>query len=86
MKITDLEIRNIAKLARLELAVEEVSPLTKQLDDILNYIEKLNTVNTEGVEPTTHAIFISNAFPNSFLLYPFMVTGIWYMYFMGVHT
>ena len=62
MKITTEEVKNVAKLARLELAEEEVKPLTEQLDKILNYIEKLNKAETLGVEPTTHAISITNAF------------------------
>ena len=62
MKITTEEVKNVAKLARLELAEEEVKPLTEQLDKILNYIEKLNEAETLGVEPTTHAISITNAF------------------------
>lgn len=62
MKITTQEVKNVAKLARLDLAEEEVKHLTEQLDKILNYIEKLNKAETLGVEPTTHAISITNAF------------------------
>ncbi|MEA2085017.1 MAG: Asp-tRNA(Asn)/Glu-tRNA(Gln) amidotransferase subunit GatC [Thermodesulfobacteriota bacterium] len=62
MIITTEEVKNVAGLARLELAEEEVKSLTEQLDKILNYVEKLNEAETLGVEPTTHAISISNAF------------------------
>ncbi len=62
MKITTEEVKNVAKLARLEVAEEEVKSLTEQLDKILNYIEKLNEAETLGVEPTTHTISITNAF------------------------
>ncbi len=64
MKITTKEVKNVATLARLALTEEETVPLTEQLDNILNYFEKLGEVETEGVEPTTHAISINNAFRN----------------------
>ena len=62
MKITKEEIAHVAKLARLNLIEESVELFTKQLVDILTYIEQLNRVDTEGVPPTSHAISITNAF------------------------
>ncbi len=62
MKITTKEVKYVAGLARLELAEKEIKPLTEQLDKILNYVEKLSGAETRGVEPTTHAISVSNAF------------------------
>lgn len=62
MKITHDEVAYVAKLARLDLQPGEVEDMTEQLDKILNYVDKLNELDTSGVEPTTHAISIHNAF------------------------
>jgi len=62
MNISTDEVRQVAKLARLQLAAEEVEPLTEQLDRILAYVAKLNELDTTGVTPTTHALSLQNAF------------------------
>lgn len=62
MKITPEEVRYVAKLARLSLSEAEVEKTTLQLDGILNYVEKLNELDTTSVQPTTHALEIRNAF------------------------
>ena len=62
MKITPEEISHVANLARLHLSEAEVAEMTRHLDDILTYVTKLNELDTEGVEPTTHTISIVNAF------------------------
>lgn len=62
MKITPEEVLYVAKLARLNLAPEEVGPTTEQLGRILAYVEKLNVLDTAGVTPTTHALDVTNAF------------------------
>ena len=62
MNISTDEVRHVAKLARLQLAEEEVGPLTEQLDRILSYVAKLNELDTTGVTPTTHALSLQNAF------------------------
>jgi aspartyl-tRNA(Asn)/glutamyl-tRNA(Gln) amidotransferase subunit C len=56
MKITAEEVERVAMLARLRLTTEEKSQLTRQLDDILEYMEKLNLLDTARVEPFTHAL------------------------------
>ncbi len=61
-KITEDEVGYVAKLARINLDGEEVQSMTGQLDRILSYIDKLNSLDTQGVMPTTHAISVSNAF------------------------
>ena len=55
-KITRKEVEHVARLARLELADEEKEQMTAQLDSILEYIEKLNELDTSQVEPTTTVI------------------------------
>ncbi|MBW1739807.1 MAG: Asp-tRNA(Asn)/Glu-tRNA(Gln) amidotransferase subunit GatC [Deltaproteobacteria bacterium] len=62
MKITKEEVVHVAKLARLNLDEDAIALYTKQLGDILTYMEALNRVDTEDVRPTSHAIFINNAF------------------------
>ena len=62
MKITKEEVLYVARLARLDLEAEAIDTFADQIDEILGYIEKLNRVNTEGIKPTSHAIFLTNAF------------------------
>jgi aspartyl-tRNA(Asn)/glutamyl-tRNA(Gln) amidotransferase subunit C len=58
MKITKEAVGHIAHLARLELDTEEVEAYTVQVDRILQYMDKLNSLNTEGIEPTSHAMLV----------------------------
>jgi aspartyl-tRNA(Asn)/glutamyl-tRNA(Gln) amidotransferase subunit C len=62
MKITREEVENVARLARLELAGEEVERMTRQLDIILSYVAKLDELDTTGVAVTTHTQSVNNAF------------------------
>jgi aspartyl-tRNA(Asn)/glutamyl-tRNA(Gln) amidotransferase subunit C len=62
MKITKKEVEQVATLARLHLSEEELGRMTGQLDTILSYVAKLDELNTDGVEATTHAFSINNAF------------------------
>ncbi len=52
MKLSQEEIKHIAKLARLELTEEELLKYGEQLSAVLDYIDQLKEVNVEGVEPT----------------------------------
>lgn len=60
MKITKQEVEHVAKLARLELSEQEKEKLTDQLSGILTYVETLNSLDTKGVEPTSHVLDIKN--------------------------
>jgi aspartyl-tRNA(Asn)/glutamyl-tRNA(Gln) amidotransferase subunit C len=62
LKITKDQVEYVAHLARLEFSEQEKERFTTQLNDILLYVEKLNEVDTTGVEPETHAIALQNAF------------------------
>ena len=62
MKITKDEIEHVAHLARLNLGGDELDAMTEKVGIILSYVEKLNALDTRGVEPTTHAFSITNAF------------------------
>jgi len=60
MKISIQEVEHVANLARLELSEQESGRLTDQLSNILTYVEKLNELDTKGVEPTAHVLDIRN--------------------------
>ena len=62
MKITIAEVEHVAKLARLQISSDEKENLTEQMNRILLYMEKLNELNTVGVEPTSHVLDLHNAF------------------------
>ncbi len=62
MKITKEEIVHVANLALLDLDEESIGKFAEQIDNILEYVDILNRVDTEGVVPTSHAIFLTNAF------------------------
>ena len=61
-KITRQEVRHVALLARLELSEAEEERMTGQMNSILEYMDKLNELETRDVEPTTHAIQLQNVF------------------------
>jgi aspartyl-tRNA(Asn)/glutamyl-tRNA(Gln) amidotransferase subunit C len=54
MKINDETIDRIAKLSRLEFTAEEKAKLKVDMGNILNLVDKLNELNTNGVEPLIH--------------------------------
>lgn len=56
------EIEQIAELARLNLKPEEKAKLQKDLESILAYVEQLNAVPTDHVEPTSHVLNLENVF------------------------
>ncbi len=58
--ITIKDVEHVAKLARLELTEAEKEKFSKQLGDIIKYVEQMNEVDTTGVEPMSHAIPIVN--------------------------
>lgn len=60
MSITIQNVEHVAKLARLELSEEEKQKFTEQLNAILKYAEKLNELDTDNVEPTSHPMPLSN--------------------------
>lgn len=62
MKITKEDVLQVADLARLELDEAGIDKLAAQIGTILDYVDTLNQVDTTGVAPTSHAIFLSNAF------------------------
>jgi aspartyl-tRNA(Asn)/glutamyl-tRNA(Gln) amidotransferase subunit C len=59
-KIDQNQVRKVAKLSRLDLTEDEVQEFTGQLSAILGYVEKMNELDTTGVEPLAHCLTVSN--------------------------
>ena len=60
--ISDETIENVSILAKLELSEEEKEQAKKDMGTMLNYIDMLNELDTEGVEPLSHTFKVSNVF------------------------
>jgi aspartyl-tRNA(Asn)/glutamyl-tRNA(Gln) amidotransferase subunit C len=61
-KIDARQVRKVAKLARLDLTEAEIEEFTGQLGAILQYVEKMNELETGEVEPLAHCLPIHNVF------------------------
>ena len=62
MKISRDDVLYVADLARLELDEASIDAFAEQIANILDYVDMLNRVDTDGVSPTSHAISLTNAF------------------------
>jgi len=60
MPLSDEEIKHIALLSRLELSDAERERAQNELSDIIGYFEALSKLDTQGVEPTMHALPLQN--------------------------
>ncbi len=60
MSIDKKTVEDVAHLARIELEPKELEKLSRQLEHILAFIDKLSAVNTDKVEPTSHILPINN--------------------------
>lgn len=58
----EFKIERVAELARLNLKSEEKQKLEKDLGAILDYVKKLEALDTKGVEPTSHVLNMENVF------------------------
>ncbi|MEY8441662.1 Asp-tRNA(Asn)/Glu-tRNA(Gln) amidotransferase subunit GatC [Lactobacillaceae bacterium 24-114] len=54
-KINQEEVKHVAELAKLEFPQDQLEKFTDQLDGIIDMVEQLNDVDTEGVDPMTSA-------------------------------
>jgi aspartyl-tRNA(Asn)/glutamyl-tRNA(Gln) amidotransferase subunit C len=59
-QITVKDVEYVAALAQLELTDEEKTRLTRELSDIIDHVEQLNSLDTKGVEPMMHTLDIVN--------------------------
>ena len=62
MSCPNLDVRVVARLARIELTDEEVATFQSQLGKVLEYVEQLKALDVSAVEPTAHANPIFNVF------------------------
>ncbi|MBQ4160813.1 MAG: Asp-tRNA(Asn)/Glu-tRNA(Gln) amidotransferase subunit GatC [Clostridia bacterium] len=60
MKITKDEVKYVANLARLNLTEAEAERLQTEMADIIAFADTLSNLDTEGIEPTNHAIRVEN--------------------------
>jgi aspartyl-tRNA(Asn)/glutamyl-tRNA(Gln) amidotransferase subunit C len=59
-RISREDVQHVARLSRLELAEAELVRMQAELNSILAYIDKLRSVDTAGVAPTSHAVPLTN--------------------------
>jgi aspartyl-tRNA(Asn)/glutamyl-tRNA(Gln) amidotransferase subunit C len=62
MALSREEVLHVAELARLSLSPAEIELFTGQLNEILEYVEKLQELDTRGVAPLAHVIPLGNVF------------------------
>jgi len=62
MSVTKKDVEYIAHLARLSFSEDELENYTHELNKILNYVEKLNELDTQNIEPLSHPIENKNVF------------------------
>ena len=55
-----IDLQHVVKLARIELSVEEEQRIAPQLSEIIQYVEKLNELDVEDIEPAAHAVQLTN--------------------------
>ncbi len=60
MIVTQQDVEYVARLARLRLEPTEAARLTSQLEQILEYVNQLRQLPTDGIEPTTHVVPLGN--------------------------
>ena len=62
MSISREEVKKVSVLARLRLSEQDLDKMTEHLGQIVEYVELLSELETEGVEPMAHALDVSNVF------------------------
>ncbi|HIU63907.1 MAG TPA: Asp-tRNA(Asn)/Glu-tRNA(Gln) amidotransferase subunit GatC [Candidatus Avacidaminococcus intestinavium] len=60
MKVTTKDVAHIAQLSRLTIPQDEMEKFTEEFNQILNYADMLNELDTKGVEPTANVLPLSN--------------------------
>jgi aspartyl-tRNA(Asn)/glutamyl-tRNA(Gln) amidotransferase subunit C len=54
------QVLHVARLARLELSEEEIERMAGELSGILEHVERMNELDLDGVEPTSHVVELEN--------------------------
>lgn len=60
MQITEELVSYVAQLSRIRLSAEETADMQKQMSEIVSYMDKLNELDTDGIEPLSHIFNITN--------------------------
>lgn len=68
MKVTRETIEHVANLARLNLTEAEKIKMTAEMQEIISYVDKLNELDTTGIQPTSHVKPIYNVFREDIVL------------------
>ena len=72
-KISEDDVRHVALLSRLYFTDEEIRQFTKDLNSILNFVEKLRELDTKAIEPTSHSLKLSNVIREDIITSPLPV-------------
>ena len=67
MSLSRADVEKVSLLGRLLLSEAELDTMTTQLARVVGYVEQLNEVNTEGVQPMAHAMEMHNVFRDDLL-------------------
>ena len=62
MKVTVKDVKHIANLSRLTIKDEDMDKFTEQFNQILNYADILQKIDTKGIEPTPYVLPVKNVF------------------------
>jgi aspartyl-tRNA(Asn)/glutamyl-tRNA(Gln) amidotransferase subunit C len=62
MSLTREDVEKVSLLARLKLTDAQLDSMTAQLGQIVAYVEQLNELNTDEIEPMAHAVELTNVF------------------------
>jgi aspartyl-tRNA(Asn)/glutamyl-tRNA(Gln) amidotransferase subunit C len=54
------QVLHVARLARLELSPDELERMAAELSTILDHVERMNELDLDGVEPTSHVVQLEN--------------------------
>ncbi len=68
MSLTRADVEKVSLLARLLLSPEETESMTRQLGQVVEYVELLDELTTDDIEPLAHAMDLSNVFADDALL------------------
>lgn len=61
-KLSEKDVKKVARLAKLKLSSEEIKKYRRQLAEVIEYVEELNELETEGVEPVAQTTGLKNVY------------------------
>jgi len=67
MSLSKADVEKVALLARLKLTDDELSTMTRQLDQVIQYVQQLEQLDTSGVQPMAHTADLANVFAEDVL-------------------